>query len=804
MRSVFIRFLAASAALGVLFFLLPAAEEQGVELGWPREIDTPKVTIVIYQPQADSLVGNRLTGRAALMLKPKEKGPDGKEREPIFGVFWVEARISTDRDARLVTLHELKVTRVRFPDITDEQERKFADLVGPQIKQWYPVFSLDALTTSLAAAREEQAAAANLKMDPPKIIVTTESAVLVQINGEPIIRPIKDTRLERVVNTPFLMVFDPKTKLYWLNAGYVWYRSPQVKGDWKIAAPPADIGELAPEEAVAEAGLERPQPGTKMPRVIVETEPSELISIDGKPNYKPLAGNELLYVTNTEDDVLLDVASQRHFIILSGRWYASGSLTRGPWTYVRPDQLPPAFAQIPAESDKGHLRAHVAGTEEALDAIMDSQIPQTAAVERKGATVEVEYDGKPQFKPVENTSMQYAENTDSSVLKIGDMYYVAEQGVWFRSRKPDGPWELADSVPDEVQKIPPSNPNYTVKYVYVYDSTPDVVYVGYTPAYTGCYPYQGSVVYGTGWWYHPWVSPHHYYARPWSFGFHVRYNPWTGGWGFGFSFGYGPFSFSFGWGSGWYGGPWWGARPGWWRPAGYWGGYRHGFAAGYWAGRRHGYAHGRWGGARPVHPVTRPYRANRMLHNPRALAAVRSRDVNRLARSNIYSRPSARARINAQTRVPRTDRSRVARTYGNNVFADRNGNVYRRTERGWERREGRQWRPATGAPGSRDRIQPGQSRPATRDRVQPGQTRPTTRDRVQPGQTRPATRPSTSRVQPTTRQRPSAATRPSSSRSRLDREYRARQRTSQRTRNYQRSRTPRSRPAMRAPRMRRR
>ncbi|HFB99058.1 MAG TPA: hypothetical protein ENJ62_07950, partial [Bryobacterales bacterium] len=300
MRIVFIRLLAAAAALGALFLLLPAAEEQEVELGWPREIDAPKVTIVIYQPQADALVGNRLTGRAAFMLKPKEKGPDGEEQEPIFGVFWMEAKISTDRDARLVTLQELKVTRVRFPDSTPELEKKFADLVGPRIKEWYPVFSLDALTTSLAAAREEQAAAASLKMDPPKIIVTTESAVLVQIHGEPIIRPIKDTRLERVVNTPFLMVFDPKTKLYWLNAGYVWYRSPQVKGDWEIAAPPADIGELAPEEAVAEAGIERPQPGAKMPRVVVETEPSELIAIDGKPNYKPLAGNELLYVTNTE------------------------------------------------------------------------------------------------------------------------------------------------------------------------------------------------------------------------------------------------------------------------------------------------------------------------------------------------------------------------------------------------------------------------------------------------------------------------------------------------------------------------
>jgi len=53
-------------------------------------------------------------------------------------------------------------------------------------------------------------------------------------------------------------------------------------------------------------------------------------------------------------------------------------------------------------------------------------------------------------------------------------------------------------VPDDVQDIPPDNPHYNVKYVYIYDSTPDVSYVGYTPAYMGSYVYGPCVVYGTG------------------------------------------------------------------------------------------------------------------------------------------------------------------------------------------------------------------------------------------------------------------------------------------------------------------
>jgi hypothetical protein len=46
---------------------------------------------------------------------------------------------------------------------------------------------------------------------------------------------------------------------------------------------------------------------------------------------------------------------------------------------------------------------------------------------------------------------------------------------------------VATSRPDDVESIPASNPHYNVKYVHVYDSTPDVVYVGYTPGYYGSY-----------------------------------------------------------------------------------------------------------------------------------------------------------------------------------------------------------------------------------------------------------------------------------------------------------------------------
>ena len=116
-----------------------------------------------------------------------------------------------------------------------------------------------------------------------------------------------------------------------------------------------------------------------------------------------------------------------------------------------------------------------------------------------------------------------------------------------------GSWRVATSVPDEIYTIPPESPIYHVTFVRVYGSTPEVVYVGYTPGYTTTYVYHSTIVYGTGYWYPYWYG-RYYYPRPATWGFHVRWNPWTG-FRFGFSYSHGSFRFTIG-GGGWYRGGW--------------------------------------------------------------------------------------------------------------------------------------------------------------------------------------------------------------------------------------------------------
>ena len=132
---------------------------------------------------------------------------------------------------------------------------------------------------------------------------------------------------------------------------------------------------------------------------------------------------------------------------------------------------------------------------------------------RKEATFEPTYDGPPRFEPIAGTSLAAATNTPSAVIQVGPTsYYGCENGVWFEASAPTGPWAVAATVPEVIYTIPPSSRLYYVTFVRVYDSTPDVVYVGYTPGYYGTVVSSSTstVVYGTGWYYPPYVGSYWY------------------------------------------------------------------------------------------------------------------------------------------------------------------------------------------------------------------------------------------------------------------------------------------------------
>jgi hypothetical protein len=380
------------------------------------------------------------------------------------------------------------------------------------------------------------------------------------------------------------------------------------------------VAELAPKEESSSEDQppaeEDKEPGPP-PKVIIATKPTELISSKGKPEFTPLSGTDLLYMSNTDSDVLMDIKKQEYYVLLSGRWFMSKKM-EGPWKYIPGDNLPADLAKIPEDSEMGTVLYAVPGTDVAKEAVLDAQIPQTATVDRKKATLTVEYDGEPKFEPIPTTKMTYAINTATPVIELNGTYYACDEAIWFVSNSATGPWQVATFIPDSIYSIPPESPIYNVTYV------------------------------GTGYWYPGWYG-RYYYPRPSTWGFHVRWNPWTG-WRFGFSYSYGPFHFSIGYG-GWY-------RGGWWGPGRY-----HGYRRGY----RHGYRHGYRAGYRAGH-----------------------RDS---ARNNMYRTQTNKARTRAQPAGAhkRQTTARASTNRHNNLYADKNGNVNRKTDKGWEQRTNKGW-----------------------------------------------------------------------------------------------------------------
>ncbi|MEJ2084380.1 MAG: carbohydrate-binding family V/XII [Acidobacteriota bacterium] len=723
MRRLLLRPLLTAIALTLLLTTgsAPALAEE--DFGWPREIKRPEANIVIYQPQPEEAEGNLIKGRTAVSVTVPG------DQAPVFGTVWFEAKIATDRDNRTADILSLDITRVRFPDATDDQQQRLASILEEQVEGRDLTISLDRLITSLDQADVRRKAAEGFNDTPPEIIVSNEPAVLVSIDGEPRMQTLEGSDLEYVVNTPFVILKQTSAKTVYLYAGNdTWYQAGSPLGPWRLASSvPKSIRAAAPkDEDLPEEMDSANQPTSSAPpKIIVATQPSELIVIDGQPEYTPLAGGELLYVSNTEEDLLVEVATQKHYVLLSGRWFTAPSLD-GPWTFTRSDELPESFLQISTESEMAHLRTWVAGTDEAEDAILDAQVPQTSAIKRD-STTEVTYDGTPQFEAIEGTELAYAANTSKQVIQYKNKYYCVDEGVWYESSSATGPWAVATEVPDEIYNQPASSPTYNTTYVYVYDATPTTVYVGYYPGYTYSYPYYGALVYGTGWYYRPWYG-RYYYPRASTWGFHVRYNPWYG-WSFGLSYSTGRFTFGIGYGG------WGGYHGGWWGPAGYRPYYR-----GYNRGWHHGYGAGYAAGRRAEH------------YN-----------------NNLYARPANRDRNTIQPRAS-TMQAPVAQGRANNVLADRDGNVHRKQQDGtWQTHQNGQWSKSDLQGAAADRAaQTG----GTRERPAQGNAQPSTRQQ-------PATR------QPTGGNRSYSGSRGSTSS--LDRQYQDRQRGTARTQSFNRS-----------------
>jgi hypothetical protein len=489
---------------------------------WPQDITTSKGLVTIYQPQPETLQGNLITGRAAVSFV-------AANQDLVFGVFWFNANIDKNSNQDQATLNNMTITKARWPDSTASTERAFSVALNNALQHTQFVTSMSELNAGLESAQVAEKNLATLNNEAPEIVFFEQPTILLNIDGDPEFSPIDNSRYERLLNTNMAVIRDIQANLIYLTNGDIWYQALHVTGPYvAINNAPDDLARLfssLPSD-------ENQSHLSGIPKVFIATEPTELVATDGPANWKSLPGGELIYASNTETPWLRELASNDMYVLLSGRWFRAKQ-QNGPWAFVRSDQLPNSFANIPPESDLSGLRVSIAGTTEAEEAMLDAQVPETVAINRKNVQFRVTYDGQPQFQRIPNTAVSYATNTDAQVIMVGGLYYAVDNAVWFKAANPLGPWLVADKIPKyEIAKIPPSSPVYNITYVDIYESTPEIVYVGYYPGYMQSFIHYGVPVYGTGWHYRPYRGHHLYYSRPMTWGLNAGYNVWSG-WRFG-------------------------------------------------------------------------------------------------------------------------------------------------------------------------------------------------------------------------------------------------------------------------------
>src|SRR5258706_13489431 len=178
----------------------PAQPADAASSPWPVQVTDEGRTFLIYQPQVDKWANNQLEGRSAVSVRNDASGQQN------FGVVYFTARTTLDQGGRTVTVSDAVVSKADFPAVAAGADEYLSILRAQFATQSWQV-AQDRLQSDMEIDQyARQSAKQPLKNDPPRILYSERPAVLVPIDGNPVLRPVADTGLMRVTNTRALIL----------------------------------------------------------------------------------------------------------------------------------------------------------------------------------------------------------------------------------------------------------------------------------------------------------------------------------------------------------------------------------------------------------------------------------------------------------------------------------------------------------------------------------------------------------------------------------------------------------------------
>ena len=471
--------------------------------------------LTVYQPQVKSWEGNQLNFRAAVAAKAQ-----GANAER-FGVVWGSARTEVDRRATPgLTFEDLSLARVISRPCRTAAARTWARCSS--LSRRGRSIALDRLEAALAASQGAVARSRQCRMtrrDSRQLRAGDPRAdprpIRAQVGGR--------TRFDRVVNTRALILRAAGSNPFYIHVYDGWlasrWRGPGAR-DRPLRQPFDMDHQLAESGQVdlldGDTASPKPVLANGVPAIYMSQVPAELIVFKGQPDFVPLAGTACCGPRTRPATCSINTANNNYYVLLSGRWLRPRPFPARELRGEHPSSG--RLRQHPAER-AGCRRArrrgrHAAGAGSG-DRELDSADGDGAAEE--WADVHAVFDGPPQFVPIAGTSLQYVVNSPTPIIGVdATTYYAVGAGVWFTPRRRPGPGALRPRSPGDLHH-PCRSPLYYVTYVRIYGATPEVVYVGYTPAIWGPWSRRTG-----GRLRHrlclPAVDRHWWYAPPYTYG----------------------------------------------------------------------------------------------------------------------------------------------------------------------------------------------------------------------------------------------------------------------------------------------
>ncbi len=516
---------AAAAALGVTLGAgrrpRPAPTPPRRELQWPRVVDGRRITFSIYQPQIDkSSQTPVLEARAAVKVDTTV----GDKTQTSYGVIWITATAFIDKENELVELIDIQITQGQLPDRSREDRgttsRSCAPIPSPRARS--P--SAASRPTSPSRRPTRRARPSRSRTIRRRSIYRSTPAILVLIDGDPALRPVEgvraaarhqheepDPRDGRDVTISPSPTPGSRRRRRRGRAGAP-RRRPRRSRPSTTRSPrttnrrPVDLMEEPGEEieAVLAEG--------KAPEIIVSTVPAELLVTQGKPQMKPIGARTSS--TSTTRRATFPGPRRPELLRRPHRALVPLQIAReGPVEFRRGRRPPERLREDPDLQPQGQRPRDGAGHAGRPGGRDRQQHPADGRGQPRGGHVRSPVRRRaPVRRRPGHVAAVRRQLADSGRARLPDLVLLGPGRRLVhgriagrtrgRSRRPCRP---------SIYTIPTASPIHYVTYVRVYRYTPTIVWFGYTPGYLGtCYSPWGTVVYGTGFYYRPWIGSYWY------------------------------------------------------------------------------------------------------------------------------------------------------------------------------------------------------------------------------------------------------------------------------------------------------